>query len=181
MSEETTPSVVKSALPIGLLFGIIMILEFIVSYVMNIDPITTPEIGTIMNTANYFLLPVLFISIACNGYKKSNFGFISFGECLKGGVIVCLIAALVYSLFSVVFNMIFPEFIDEILVKTRAVLIAKSPEMTSDQINMALDYTKKFMNPAILIPITILMYAFLGLIYSLIVGAIIKKDKLQSL
>jgi hypothetical protein len=36
------------------------------------------------------------------------------------------------------------------------------------------------MNPIISIPFTIIMYAFIGLIYSLIIGAIIKKDSTQS-
>jgi hypothetical protein len=36
------------------------------------------------------------------------------------------------------------------------------------------------MNPAVAIPFTIAMYAFLGLIYSLIVGAVMKKENPQS-
>jgi len=36
------------------------------------------------------------------------------------------------------------------------------------------------MSPIFAIPITIVMYAFIGLIYSLIVGAIVKKDPNQS-
>jgi len=40
--------------------------------------------------------------------------------------------------------------------------------------------SKKFMNPVFSIPLTILMFAFIGLIYSLIIGAIVKKDAYQN-
>jgi hypothetical protein len=38
---------------------------------------------------------------------------------------------------------------------------------------------KKFMNPLI-VPVTIAMYSFIGLLYSLIVGAIVKNANPQS-
>jgi energy-converting hydrogenase Eha subunit A len=180
MTENTTAVSTKSSVQLGVLFGVIMVLEFVVSYVMNIDPISNPMAGTIMNTFNYLIFPVLLISIACNSYKKANGGYISFGQCLKTGVTLCLIAGLIYALFSVVFNMIFPEFVEEILQKTRAVMLEKSPELTSEQLEMAMTWTRKFMNPMIALPVTLLMFCFLGLIYSLIIGAIVKKDKPQS-
>ena len=181
MEENTTNTPTTSAVQLGVLFGIIMVLEFVVLYIMDIDPISNPMIGTIMNTCNYFVFPVGLIYMVCNAYKKSNFGFISFGECLKKGVTVCLIGGLIYALFSVVFNYFFPEFVEEILRKTKAVMIQKSPDMTSEQLEMAMTWTKKFMSPMLIVPVTLLMFSFIGLIYSLIIGAIVKKDKPQSI
>ena len=109
-----------------------------------------------------------------------NLGFITFGECLKIGVSICALAGLLYGLFSGAFGLIFPEFTEEILRKTKDVMLAKNPDMPSEQIEMALSWTKKFMNPAIAIPFTIAMFAFLGLVYSLIIGAIMKKENPQS-
>ena len=115
-------------------------------------------------------------------YKKNlNNGFISFGECLKIGVTICLIAGLIYGVFSAVFNMIFPEFIEDLMKKTRQVMLKQNPTMTSAQVEMAISMTKKFMSPAIVIPVTIAMYSFMGLIYSLIIGAFVKNDNPQSL
>ena len=181
MEENTTNAPTTSATQLGILFGIIMVLEFVVLYIMNIDPISNPMVGTIMNVCNYLVFPVALIYTVCNAYKKSNFGFISFGECLKKGVTVCLIGGLIYALFSVVFNYFFPEFVEEILRKTKAVMIQKSPEMTSEQLEMAMTWTKKFMSPMLIVPVTLLMFSFIGLIYSLIIGAIVKKDKPQSI
>ena len=181
MEANTTSTPTTSAIQLGLVFGTIMVLEFVVLYVMDIDPISNPMVGTIMNTCNYLFFPVVLIYLVCTASKKSNFGLISLGECLKKGVTVCLIGGLIYALFSVVFNYLFPEFVEDILRKTKAVMIQKSPEMTSEQLEMAMTWTKKFMSPMLIVPVTILMFSFIGLIYSLIIGAIIKKDKPQSI
>lgn len=179
MSEIATPSTTKSAIQLGTFFGLLMILEFVIAYVLDIDPISSPTVGIVMNTLNYLIFPITFITMACNAYKKSNSGFISFGTCLKIGVTLCVIAGLVYAIFAAVFMMIFPEFVTELLRKTRDVY-SQQPGMTAEGLEMALSWTKKMMSPAISIPITIAMFAFFGLIYSLIIGAIVKKDKPNS-
>ena len=178
---ENTASPTKSGLQYGVLFGIIMIFEFVVSYVLDIDPIQNRSIGIVMNLFNFLIFPILFIYLGCSNYKnKLNSGFITFGECLKIGVSICTLAGLLYGLFSGAFGMIFPEFMDEVLRKTKGVMLSQNPDMPSEQVEMALSWTKKFMNPTIAIPFTVAMYAFLGLIYSLIIGAIMKKENPQS-
>ena len=179
MEKKLSPS--KSALQYGALFGILMVLEFVLVYVMDVDPISNPSAGIVINVLNYLLFPVAIITVACTNYKnKLNNGFISFGECLKIGVTICLIAGLIYAIFSAVFNMIFPEFIEELMKKTRQVMLKQNPNMTSAQAEMAISMTKKFMNPAIVIPATTAMFSFIGLIYSLIIGAFVKNDNPQS-
>lgn len=179
MEQKISPS--KSALQFGILFGIFMVLEFVLLYVLNIDPITNPTVGIIVNVLNYLVLPVALIYIGCDNYKKKlNNGFISFGESLKIGVTICLIAGLIYALFSIAFNLMFPEFMDEILRKTRQVMLQQNPDMTSQQLEMAMSMTKKFMSPALVVPVTVAMFSFIGLLYSLIIGAIVKNEKPQS-
>ena len=171
----------KSALQYGALFGILMVLEFVLLYVMDVDPITNPTTGIIINTFNYLIFPVSIITIGCMNFKKNlNNGFVSFGECLKIGVTICLIAGLIYGIFSAVFNMIFPEFVEDIMRKTRQVMLQQNPNMTSDQANMAISMSKKFMNPAIVIPATVAMFSFMGLIFSLIIGAFVKNENPHS-
>ena len=179
MEQKVSPS--KSALQYGALFGVLMILEFVIVYVMDVDPITNPTTGIIINIVNYLVFPVSIISIGCVNYKKNlNNGFVTFGDCLKIGVTICLIAGLIYGVFSAVFNMIFPEFVEDIMKKTRQVMLQQNPNMTSEQVGMAISMTKKFMNPAIVIPATVAMFSFMGLIFSLIIGAFVKNDNPQS-
>ena len=179
MEQKTSAS--KSGLQYGFIFGLIMILEFVVGYVLNIDPQTNKVYGITMSVFNYFILPLLFIYLGCINYKtKINSGFISFSECLKIGVSICVIAGLLFALFNATFAYVFPEYFEEMFRKMRTVIAESNSKLTSEQIDMSISFSKKFMNPAISIPTTAVMYAFFGLIYSLIIGAIVKKDANQS-
>jgi len=175
MEKTISPS--KSALQYGAIFGVIMILQLVISFSFNITP-ENKAYGVIINTLNYFILPIAFIFIGCNNYKnKLNSGFISFGESLKIGVTICVIAALIYAVFYIIFNMIFPEFAEDILNRVKEEIIKQGEGKPKEQTQMALSMTETMMKPYIVLPFTIAMYAFLGLIYSLIIGAVVKKER----
>lgn len=180
MKEITTPSPAKAGLTLGLIFGLIMIFETIIGYAMDIDPVSYPSFGLVLNFLNYLILPITLIYLGCTNFRKMNGGFATFGECLKVGVTICVIAGLVSAVFMVVFNAIFPEYVEELIRKTRSVMLSSESNMTEEQIEMAIGVTRKFMSPFIAIPSTIAIYAFIGLIYSLIIGAIVKRDRNQS-
>ncbi|MCA1919399.1 DUF4199 domain-containing protein [Flavobacterium piscis] len=176
MDKNISPA--KSGTMYGLLFGVIMVLEFVIMYVIGMKSLVNSSVGVIVNIANYLVLPLIFIYLGCNHYKKDiNNGFISFSECLKTGVSITVIAGLVYAIFSVIFNLIFPEFINEMLEISKEGMITQNPNITSQELEMGLSMVKKFMNPLIVLPVTLVMYSLIGLIYSLIIGAIVKNDK----
>ena len=175
---ENTTSPAKSSIQLGVLFGIIMILELVISFVLDINPATNKAYGICINLLNYLIIPIGLIYVGCTNYKnKINSGFISLGECLKTGVTICVIAALLYAVFSAVFNMIFPEFVAKMLNDAKEAMLQQNPDMPAEQMEMGLSMAKKFMNPVFSIPITVIMFAFIGLIYSLILGAIVKKER----
>ena len=178
MENKISPA--KSGLQLGLLFGVIMVLEFVLSYIIGIEKLIGSSFGIVINLLNYLILPFLFIFLGCTNYKKLNGGFGSFSECLKIGVSITVVAALIYAIFNLVFNLIFPEFASQMLAITKSEILKKNPNMTAEQIDMAISMTKKFMSQYIVFPVTIAMYAFFGLLYSLLVGAIVKKNPNQS-
>jgi hypothetical protein len=180
MERSISPG--KSGLVYGVLFGVIMILEFVIMYIIGMRSLVGTSAGVIVNIANYLVLPLLFIYLGCINYKKNlNNGFISFGEALKVGVSIAFIAALIYGLFNIAFNFIYPDFINEMISITQDDMIKQNPNITSKEMEMGIEMMKKFMNPLIVLPVTLAMYSFFGLIYSLIVGAIVKNENPQSL
>jgi hypothetical protein len=169
----------KSNIEFGMFYGLAMILVFVIMYVLDIDPITSPMAGRLSSLASYLFFPILFITLGILKFKKNNFGFASLAECLKTGVSIAFIAAFLFAIFNLVFNLIFPEFLTEILGHTRQIMLKQNPNMTEDQIETAISITKKFSSPLFSVPTTLLMFSFLGLIYSLIIGLIVKKDHNQ--
>lgn len=173
---EQKTSLAKSAIPYGIAFGAIMLLEFVISYTMGLNAQENAGVGILMSLLNYLILPFIFIMMACNHFKnKLNGGYITFGQSIKAGVVVCVIAALVFSVVTAIIYIVVPSIKEDILEQQR-VAIAQSPGMTSEALEMSMGMAETMMQPYIAIPVTILMYAFIGLIISLIVGAIVKKD-----
>jgi hypothetical protein len=177
--ENITNTPSKSYLQYGVLYALAMILSFVVVYTLNIDLVENPWIGTLSSVFSYLFFPILFIYLGVSIYKKSNLGFLSFGEALKVGVTIAFIGGLLFAVFNVIFNLIFPEFLGEILNQTRQIMLKQNPNLTSEQVEMGIAMAKKFSSPWFSFPVTLLMFSFIGLIYSLIIGAIVKKDKPQ--
>ena len=178
MNETASPA--KVALQYGLFFGIIMILELVIPYVMGIDLLANKTLGLVINLLNYLVLPILFIYLAVDNFKKNhNNNFLSFNQALKGGVTVTVIAGLIAGIFTVIFNLIFPEYLAEIFSKTKQMMLETNPSLSQEQLDTSMAMIKKFSSPYITLPVTVAMYAFIGLIYSLIIGAILKNDRPQ--
>ena len=179
MEKNISPA--KSGILYGVLFGVLMVLEFVIMYIIGMKSLMETSVGPIVNIANFLVLPILFIYLGCANYKINiNNGFITLGQCLKTGVSITFIAAVIYATFNVIFNFIFPEFINEMLALVKEATLAKEPDLTSEQLETVLSMQRKFMSPFIAFPVTLAMYSFFGLIYSLIIGAIIKNEKPQS-
>lgn len=176
MKKKISPA--KSALLFGVLFGLIMIFEFVIMYVIGMKSLVNSNVGLTVNIANYLVLPILFIFLGCQNYKNNiNNGFISLGESLKVGISTTFLAAFTYATFNVIFNIFFPDFINEMVDISKDAMISKTPNLTAEQLEEGMIMIKKFMNPFIVFPVTLAMYSFFGLIYSLIVGTIVKNDK----
>lgn len=176
MTKNSTPA--RSGLFLGVLFGLIMVLEFVIMYIIGMESLINSSVGLIVNISNYLVLPILFIFLGCHNYKvNTNNGLISLTECLKVGVSITFIAAFIYACFNVLFNFLFPDFINEMLAISKEAMISKSPNLTKEKLETGISMMKKFMNPLIVFPVTLAMYSFFGLIYSLIVGAILKNEK----
>ena len=109
MENKVSPS--KSGLIYGVLFGVIMVLEFVIMYIIGMESLANSSAGVIVNMANYLVLPIIFIYLGCNNFKNNiNEGYISLVESLKVGISITFVAAIVYGIFNLIFNLIFSEF-----------------------------------------------------------------------
>jgi hypothetical protein len=56
-------------------------------------------------------------------------------------------------------------------------MVKQSPNMTQEQLNGAMEISKKFMSPWITIPISIAIFSFIGMLYGAIIGLIFKNER----
>lgn len=125
----------------------------------------------------YIQYVILFVGIiwSCISYSKQMNAQVTFGNVFAHGFKTSMVAAVLLIVYTVLaFKVLFPDMADTIMNSTRTELI-KQGKLSSEQIQSAMDMTRKFLIPFAIGGILI-MFAILGVISSLIGAAIAKKE-----
>ena len=132
-------------------------------------------LGTTRSMQYVALIPFA-VAIVLNGinFSKENEGFVTFGNVFGNSFKASMIAGIILIIYSIISMFLFPE------IKTNAIDIArkemaKNPSMTDEQIETALNITRKYWN-VIMVSTMIFSSLFYGAIFRLISGAIAKKN-----
>ncbi len=171
--ETQTASVKKIALPYGLLLALTTIVISVIVYVLGMT-YDQPWWQSLLN----FLAMIGFIVYGIKAYKNDNENYLALRDALKTGLAIALVAGLIGSIFSWLFvTVIEPEFAVNMLEATRVKMINDNPNMTQEQMDMALGMTEKMMSPGILVAFSVIASLFMGFIISLISGLIMKNNR----
>lgn len=170
MEQQTTPNLMKTTMTSGAILGAALVIFTLILYMTGL---------TFSKGISYlsFLLLIGGIVLGIKNYKDQDQGFISYGRALGVGMLTTLFASIIVALFTyILYTLIDPSLVEKGMEMARAQMAAKG-NLTDEQMEMAMNISKKFMSPGVLAFMTILSYAFFGLIFSLIIAAFMKKDK----
>ena len=151
----------------GFIAGIAMVVVNLVLYLTGLSF----KSGFQYVSAIPFLIGIILNAIA---FSKSRDGFVTFGNVFGNCFKASMIVTLVMIVWSVISMFIFPEMKDKAL-NMASEQMHSNPKMTEDQIDMALNITKKYWN-TFLIAGAIFGTLIYGVIFSLI-GAIVAQKK----
>ena len=127
-------------------------------------------------TSLSFIFMIVGIVLAMQAFKEENKGFMSYGEGLGLGSLVSAIMGLLGSTFSVFYNKVIdPTILTQAMDTARSDMEAKG--MDDTQIDQAMAMTQKFMSPGVLFVFGVIGSLLVGFLLSLIISAIIRKDK----
>ena len=174
---KTTKSV---AIKFGVLYGVLMIIGFLLVYILQVNPNENPMIGRFVSVSSYFILPIILIFFGIKNYNQQNKIVISLSDCLKTGVSITFVGAMVFAVFTGIFNMVNPEYLDQMMLQTKQIIIQQNPKITAVDLENQMALSRKFSSPILSIPFTLLLFSFLGLLYSLIIGLIVRNQQSQS-
>jgi 4-hydroxybenzoate polyprenyltransferase len=169
LSKQGKVTPAKFATNYGIMLGGLMIVIAIVMYFtgMLLEGVQWPMI------LFYIAFPST-IFYVINKYKKTNANQLSLSEALKTGIVVAIISAIVYAIYTMIFNYIIdPEFIGEILKITEEKLL-ENPDIPAEIAEKQMEWVTMFTNPIVGSVFWIALSLFFGLIYSLISGLIMK-------
>lgn len=167
MENQTTTT--RTALKWGVIIGIISILYSTVIMV-------TGQIGNQLLTYPVYLIIGVGLYLAMNDFKKENQGIMSYGQGLGIGTLMSAVSGLISSFFSMAYmKFIDPTITDQIMKK--AVEDMEKKGIPDEQIDQAMEMSKMFMSPGAMFVMGLLGSILIGFILSLIIAAILKKDK----
>jgi hypothetical protein len=170
---ENQLSTKKFALTYGLILGLIAVLLAVLGYVMG-----AVEKAESWPSWIFYLIFAIFIFYAVFTYRKQNGGYMTLGQALKAGVSVAVISGVIYALYNYVFfTFIEPDIIERIMATAEEKMMIDNPQLTDDQVEMALSWAEKFANPIFGGAVLIVMSAFFGFIWSLFAGLIWKREE----
>src|SRR5690606_23651619 len=91
----------KFAINYGVILGLVMVLISVFTYVTGLA-----IEGAQWPTAIYYLIFPIVIFYAISQYKKRNANLLSLSDALKVGVLIGVISAIVFVIYSLIFNYI---------------------------------------------------------------------------
>lgn len=167
MNEK--PSTAKLALKWGAIVGVASILLSTILFV-------TDQTGNQGFSSLIYLLIIAGLVMAMREYKGLNENYMSYGEGVSLGALLSAVAGLISSTYSVIYM----TFIDAtVMQRTMDKVREKYEEQGMDdaQIDKVMEMSQQFQSPGILFIFGVLGTIFLGTIFSLVIAAILRRNK----
>jgi len=112
-------------------------------------------------------------------YRNKHLGgFISYGQSVSVGFLTGLFAGIIAAVFTFIFMQIVGDEYRQMLLQTAEEnMLSKNPDMTDDQLDMAMKFTEKMMHPGWMSLMSFLSNTFFSLIFALLASIFIKKEE----
>jgi ABC-type antimicrobial peptide transport system permease subunit len=173
--EENKRSISANALIYGLITGGVMVIFGLLLFILN---------QHLNRTISYITYLFLIAGMAWGtlAYRKKQLnGFISYGKAFTSCFLIGLFAGILAAIYTFIFaTLIHPGFTQELLDQSREQILERTPEISEEQLDVAMNYTEKFTSPVMLMVFGLIIYTIVSAIISLIIAIFIRKEDKQS-
>jgi hypothetical protein len=166
--EEKKRSVSANALNYGLITGAVLIVYSLILFISNL------YLNRSLGYVSYLFMLGGMVWGTLEYRKKNENGLMTYGDAFTSCFMIGLFAGILGTIYIFVFaKFINPGFINEIIEQARVKMQAKN--LSEDQIETALDYTRKFTTPLWMIIWGFLIYVLMSLVLGLLAAIFLKK------
>lgn len=164
----------------GVLLGILSIVMSVLNYVTEAQTLAKTSLAFLFSAIS-LALTIFVIICAIKEIKKANGGFLTLGQAIKLGLGVALIAGIIVGVYTYIFTTyIEPEYTQQVIEAQLSKTLESNPQMSQEQLDSVREMSYKFTSPLMSFAFGIISSLFSGFIISLIAGAIMQKQKPQS-
>ena len=158
----------NAVIKLGDISGLILVL---ISFILFFTNSTYEPWAKWISTAVMFCLIVFSQKILSDGFDK-----ISFGKIFGMGFKITLIITLLSMLYMVIYTNVLDVNFNEKVVQVARESMEKKGTLSEEQIEAALEMSKKFMTPAFMYIMLIVSNLIFGSLFSVIGAAVFKKE-----
>ncbi len=178
LPNTSTVSPRPTAIRYGLIAGLVLIILSVLYNMTDMIDYTGQKSNVVPNILNWGTI-IAALVLAIKHHRDNELGgFITFGRCVGLGSLTSLVIGIISGIFGVLyFTVIDPGLKGEILSQLQEQFAEKG--MDDNAIEMAMSWTETMFSPIGLFLMTTLSTLFGGVILSLIIGAIMKKNPPQ--
>lgn len=156
-----------SAIPVG---GAVILLS-ILYYVFDLDA---------RGIWGYLMYAILLAGIVWGTIQlrdKHRGGILTYGQSFTSGMLIGLYTGVMSAIFTFVFYKFFvPEQIQVLLDKVEEQMLERAPQLTDQELDMAMAMTAKFMTPIGMAFGSVIYLFIAGVIFSLLASIFIKRE-----
>lgn len=153
----------------GGILGLVLIAYSLVLYMLDANE------SSVAQWVSYgFIAAGIFLATKAKRDGELN-GVMTYGQGLGTGVGVAFFASILVAFYTYVFfGFVDPDMLEEMILRTEDQMYNQG--MPDEQVEMAMEMTRKFMMPGPMAAMVVFSYTFVGFIISLITSAILKKE-----
>lgn len=162
----------------GAILGLFLIVIALTVWLLGIDE-QQSVIPSILNNMVIIGFLVYVITIYRDNY---NGGFISYSKSLKLGTSVAFFSSVIMAFYSLVYIMYLePDMLNKVLKTTEQAVLQTNPEISEEELELALSMTSKLFQPHWLMIMGVLSGTFMGFFFSSIISFFVKKKDLNQI
>ena len=163
----------KFAMNYGAILGLVLVLIALTLWILGFDD-KQSIIPSLIN--NFVIIGFLVYSITYYRDRLNN-GLISYSECLKLGTTVAFFSSLIVSFYTVIYiSYLDTNMLTNALKVTEQAVLQQNPEISEEELDTALEFTAKIMQPHWVMIMGVLSGTFMGFFYSLIISIFTKRN-----
>ena len=169
--EEKPRSAISNGIYFGSITGAALIVFSLIMFLLDL------YLNKTVSWLSYLILAGGMFYGTFDYRKNYTNGFMTYGKAFSSCFWIGLFGGVLISVYMFVFaRFIHPGFVNEILEKARENMVNSSQQMTEEQIDTALEYTRKFTTPVMMVVWSLVMYAASSAIIALILAFFLKKE-----
>ena len=161
----------KFAMNYGAVLGLCLVFIALFLWVLGVDE-QQSVIPSILNN----VLIIGFLVYVISQYRDNiNNGFIAYSESLKLGTTVAFFSSVIMAFYTVIYiTYLSPDTLTNILHTTEQAVLQSNPEISEEELDLALEMTGKFTQPHWLMIMGVLSGTFMGFFFSAIISFFVK-------